>query len=194
MTVYRLIFPFLSVLGLILEGTHGHGMVTSPRSRNWFAHEEGANVPQLGLPAAEYCFHCLNANTGVCGTAGANNYDEWVDSTGRSMAWNPQDIYYGGDIINVRTTLTTNHGGHMVVKACPNGRASTQECFDDPNNRLTFVRDVLYDMPADPNYPERGYFYGWDTSEGDFWMEYKLPDGLFGDEVLIQVSILSRLL
>jgi hypothetical protein len=194
MSVDRSIFPLLCVLWSLLEGTHGHGMITSPRSRNWLAHGEGTEGVTPGVPKAEYCQHCLNQNTGVCGYAGGNNYDNWLDSAGKPMPWTPQDVYRSGDIITIKTTLTAHHGGHMEIKACPNGRASTQACLDDPNNRLTFVRDVLYNLPADPNYPERGYYGGWDTMESDFWMEYKLPDGLVGDEVLIQVRILSRVL
>ena len=75
----------------------------------------------------------------------------------------------------------------MEIRACQKGLASTQECFDTTGNELVFVRDVKFDMPADPNYPERGMYAG---GQGgglkDFEMIFKLPDGIYGDKVMLQ--------
>ena len=77
----------------------------------------------------------------------------------------------------------------MELRGCPLGRASHQECFDDANHEFIFVKDLIYDMPADDEYPERGYYYGGQTSGiREFKMEFKVPPGLVGIEVLLQVS------
>ena len=41
--------------------------MTSPRTRNQYAAEDGKDVPTAGYPPREYCTHCLNTNSGVCG-------------------------------------------------------------------------------------------------------------------------------
>jgi hypothetical protein len=182
------LLPFLvSILSTFLGVVNGHGYVSSPRSRNWIAHEDGIEGVQAGAPRREYCQHCVNRNSGVCGYSPTHDYDEWLDSENKSMPWNSQAIYSGGEIIRIRSYLTTHHGGHMVVRACPNGRESTWECFENPNHSLLFVKDLLYDMPADPIYPERAYLAGWNTQTADFEMEFKLPETLVGEEVLLQV-------
>jgi hypothetical protein len=164
----------------------GHGYQSSPRSRNWYANEEGIEGSQPGVPGREYCPHCLNTNNGVCGVSTNYDYDEWIDSQGNPMPWISQATYANGDVINVASTLRTHHGGHMEIKGCPSGRASTQECFDE--HALTFVRDLTYDMPADPAYPERGYYYGGQGGQfKDFSMAFLLPDSLVGEKVLLQV-------
>lgn len=88
-----------------------------------------------------------------------------------------------GGLVTLRVTLTAHHWGHMEVRACPNGRDSTQSCLDA--NPLEFVRDLRYSMPADPNYPERGYFK---FPGPDYEMQFRLPSNLEGSEVLLQVS------
>jgi len=169
------------------DAIEGHGYVASPRSRNWVAYEDGIEGEQAGVPRREYCSHCLNRNSGACGTSPTYNYDEWIDSMNVPMPWKSEGTYVGGSTIRVRTFLTTHHGGHMEVRACPNGRASTWDCFEDSKNRLTFVKDYLYDVPADPKYPERGYYAGYDKQIQEFDMEFKLPDALVGEKVLLQV-------
>ena len=43
--------------------------MTTPRTRNEFAAQEGVDGGgTAGLPPREYCTHCLNTNTGVCGS------------------------------------------------------------------------------------------------------------------------------
>ena len=62
---------FLAVFFLssdkIIQPTEAHGYMTSPRTRNQFAAEDGKDVPTAGYPPREYCTHCLNTNSGVCG-------------------------------------------------------------------------------------------------------------------------------
>ena len=72
------------------------------------------------------------------------------------MPWESQNTFARGEVIHVRSYLDTHHAGHMELRACPLGRASTQDCFED--YPLTFVEDTLYNMPADPAHPERGYY------------------------------------
>jgi hypothetical protein len=182
-----IILQALLVLLPLVAHVRGHGYQSSPRSRNWYANEEGIEGSQAGVPSREYCPHCLNTNNGVCGVSTNYDYDDWIDSQGNPMPWNSQGTYASGDLINVASTLRTHHNGHMEIKGCPAGRASTQECFDD--HVLTFVRDLIYDMPVDPAYPERGYYYGGQGGQfKDFLMEFLLPDSLVGEQVLLQVS------
>jgi hypothetical protein len=128
----------------------------------------------------------LNTNNGVCGVSTNYDYDDWIDSQGNPMPWISQATYASGDVIHVASTLTMHHGGHLEVKGCPAGRDTTQECFDD--HVLTFVRDLVYGMPADSAYPERGYLYGGQGSPfRDHTMEFLLPESLVGEQVLLQV-------
>lgn len=187
---------------LILRGpvyVDAHGHMTSPRSRNWFAAEEGlggyGGGGQAGIPPQESCPHCLNANEGVCGKVsnGGRSYDPFLDSTGQVMPWMSQDTFSEGAVISVKSYLDTHHNGHMTLSACPDGPASTQACFNKPENFLTFVADITpgtqFAMPADPNYPERGMYYG---GQGggikSFEMLFKLPEGvgIHGDQVMLQ--------
>jgi len=73
----------------------------------------------------------------------------------------------------------------MELRGCPNGRASTQDCFDQ--FKFEFVTDEAFGMPKDPNYPERGYYFGGQGANNlDYHMRFRVPDGLAGQEVLLQ--------
>ena len=99
--------------------------------------------------------------------------------------------FEAGETIVVDIVLTAHHGGHFELRGCPLGRASDQACFDEPGHTFMFVKDVLHDMPADPNYPERGYCKGGQASSiKDFSMEFKIPKGLVGEQVLLQVRLM----
>ena len=179
---------YLLLLALWNARVHGHGHMTTPRSLNWFAAEDGANGATAGVPPTEYCPHCLNNNNGNCGVSPSFDYDVWNDSAGNPMPWISQEVYTEGQIIVVKSYLDTHHNGHMEIVACNDGPTSSESCFDDiTNNALIFVRDVLFDMPADPAYPHRGYYAG---GQGggikSFEMEFRLPDGIVGDQVLLQ--------
>lgn len=160
-----------------------HGFLKTPRSRNYYAHVEGADWGALpGQPPKEYCPHCLNFKSmnEICGTGQAQNYDLWTDITGNPMPWMSQGIYTEGQEIIIEAVLTTNHAGHFDVFACPDGDASTQDCF--LNNPLTFVQDVLHGGPVDDHYPERAYV----APVTDFKFIYRLPVGLHGSKVMLQ--------
>lgn len=176
-----------------LIGTaHGHGYMFEPPTRNYDAWLNGMDSgSQEGVPPREYCTHCLNTKGpgSVCGTSeNGINYDVWLDSLGDPMPWNSNGRVYGeGATITISSFLVAHHTGHMEVKACPMGSASTQECFDEPGHILEFVEDLAYDMPKDENYPERGYYYGsQEFNNNAFSMQFKLPEGLVGEEVLLQ--------
>ena len=103
------------------------------------------------------------------------------------MPWVSVAEYKAGQIIDVTSYLDTHHNGHMEIRACPDGEASTLECFNKPGNALTFVEDVMWGMPADPSYPERGMYYGGQGgSVKDFHMRFKLPDHIVGNQVMLQ--------
>lgn len=99
------------------------------------------------------------------------------------MPWISQETYTEGQEIIVRSTFTAHHYGHITLSACTLGRGSSQSCFDQPENFLTFVRDNLYDMPLDVDNPKRGYLK---RGPMDFEFVFKLPEGVYGDNVLIQ--------
>ena len=94
----------------------GHGYLYSPRSRNWVAYEDGTDSwsgGSAGVPLREYCFHCLNSKAAdeICGIGNAGSYDDWLDIQGNPMPWTSQATYVEGEIITVKSLLTTNHGG-----------------------------------------------------------------------------------
>jgi hypothetical protein len=51
-------------------GVSGHGYMFQPSSRNYYSNINGKDYGlESGVPIPrEYCYHCLNTNTGVCGT------------------------------------------------------------------------------------------------------------------------------
>ena len=109
------------------------------------------------------------------------------------MPFTPQETYVEGDIIMVKSYLDTHHNGHMELKACNKGPANCkQEDFDAPGNQLIFIEDTVFQgnhmkMPADPNYPGRGMYGGGQGGQTKtFVFKYKLPTGLYGDQVLLQ--------
>ena len=108
------------------------------------------------------------------------------------MTWNSQGFFTQGEVIIVKSYLDTHHNGHLELRACPNGENPSQECFDKPGHELTFVKDILYGMPKDFAYPERGYYAG---GQGgglkEFEMEFKLPDTVYGDEVMLQYKYIT---
>mmetsp|Transcript_14747 Transcript_14747/g.41093 ORF Transcript_14747/g.41093 Transcript_14747/m.41093 type:complete len:781 (+) Transcript_14747:454-2796(+) len=110
-----------------------------------------------------------------------NDYDAWLDTQGNPMPWISQAVYSPGDIIQIDTYLTAHHKGYLEVKACPFGRGSTQQCFD--SHPLMFVKDLLYDMPKDEAFPNRGYLHG---LEQRLSMQFRLPLNLAGEQVLLQ--------
>jgi hypothetical protein len=142
------VFALTTAITLFLSftpyGVNGHGHLITPRSRNWYANQEGTSDPagMAGVPPKENCPHCLNGNTGVCGKPNANthNYDNYIDSLGNPMPWISQEVYTAGQEIVVKSYLDTHHNGHMIIKACPMGNDSVQSCFDTVGNELTFVK------------------------------------------------------
>lgn len=196
MKIVSIVFAEVALSMMVALGpasvVRGHGYLSSPRSRNWYAHLDGVSYGSVsGFPPAEYCPHCLNTNAGVCGKSNEHDYDVWNDSAGNPMPWVVQATYAAGDVVRIETVLTAHHKGHMEIRGCPLGRDSTWECFEEPGHALLFVRDVAFDMPADPMYPERGYYHGSQSTEYgvdfDYYdMEYKIPETLHGTTVLLQ--------
>jgi hypothetical protein len=162
-----------------------HGYLYSPRSRNFVAHEEGLDWGATeGVPMKEYCHHCLNTklSTEVCGRSGERSYDLNLDSTGKPMPWNSQATYVQGDIITVKSYLSTHHYGHMELRLCPDGENPTVECFN--NHVAEFVNDPQFGAPKDPNYVHYGHYA--DRTHYDYEMKFKLPDDVVGQKVLMQ--------
>jgi len=99
------------------------------------------------------------------------------------VPWKPESSYVAGSTIRIRTKITAHHYGHMELRGCAT-EPYTQACFDA--NPFLLVKDLsLYSMPADPAYPERGYYAG--AAFGpDYVMEFKVPEQLVGSRVLLQ--------
>ena len=110
------VFPtvfFMMTMGL--SYVSGHGQLISPRSRNWFAFEEGVDGAAVaGKPRTDYCYHCLNVNNGVCGVSTNYDYDLWLDSVGEPMEWNSQAVYLHEQEIEVVSRLETHHNGKFA--------------------------------------------------------------------------------
>jgi hypothetical protein len=186
-------FPFLQFNIPMYSPTFNR---QTPRSRNVVANRRASECNQSnqsGCPVPEYCPHCLNTNLGVCGKFGSNSYETstWRDTRSNLMPFDPQEVYVEGDIITVKSYLDTHHNGHMELKACNKGAAlCKQEDFD--LNELIFIEDMVFEqnhvkMPADPNYPGRGMYAGGQNGVTKWFLfKYKLPMGIYGDEVLLQ--------
>lgn len=105
----------LSRLGLLvlsfITSVDAHGMVTSPRSRQWVAYEDGIEGSQANKPPREYCYQCANRNSGVCGNTPSYNYDDWLDSTGHPMPWQSQATV---SILNTFVRMAT-HPTHPSI-------------------------------------------------------------------------------
>lgn len=114
-------------------------------------------------PKKEDCPSCLNRKpaSGLCGMVNGRNYDEPKDTLGRPMEFQPQATYTEGEVIEIETIFTANHGGHYYYYACPNGENPSQACFDA--NPLEMIQDVSVEKygsgtqngPKDVNYPYR---------------------------------------
>jgi len=137
------------------------------------------------------------------------NYDTPKNVNNDPMSTNLQGIYRQGDVIDIEVLVTTHHKGHFEFAICPiNGGDSddnmpmevpTAECFK--NNKLQFISDELYGAPPDPSYPERAYIapasiVTWTNGEENgeqqpvtgapYKMKFKLPEGIYGETVLLQ--------
>jgi hypothetical protein len=165
----------------------GHAAMTEPMSRNYFANIEGTWGSVEGVPPQYPEYTSVNQNRagGVCGFdqngRASGEMDLWLDSTGIPMPWESKATYNADAVIPVNTVFSAHHYGHITVSGCPMGRASTQACFDA--FPLEFVQDNLTQMPPDPQHKDRGMMHALDM---ELSMNFKLPPGLAGEEVLLQ--------
>ena len=91
--------------------------------------------------------------------------------------------------------MTTAHHGHAEASVCCEAEP-TADCLDA--HPLAFVKDNLYDAPADPAFPGRGYLapveawggtipVNYTSGEGQpFSMDFRLPADVEGDRCLLQ--------
>jgi hypothetical protein len=173
---------FFALLTASQSSVDAHAFMTEPASRNQVATTNGTwQSGKAGVPPTETTPQGLNSNTNVCGKQGGTDYDLWLDAAGSPMQWRSQTTYSKGQDIEVDVHVTAHHYGHFELKACPMGRASTQDCFDA--NPLMFVEDTKYGMPKDDLRPERAMLWG----DGvNLAYKFKLPDNIVGTEVLLQ--------
>jgi len=173
---------FLLFTSSFFNVAEGHGYLESPRSRNWYARQEGGKGL---LPAENNHMSILRKPSNkVCGFTPAINYDDYRDKRGNPMPWLPQGEYTEGQEIDIVVHLTRTHLGHFEFYVCPDGNDSTQECM--MRNPLTMVRDLKFDGPRDANYPERGYLGESVGMSETYIFKYRLPNGVSGDKVMLQ--------
>jgi len=168
--------------------------MSSPRSRNYYAYVQtklsqtassSTAVTSSTTPEFEDCPHCLNLG-GTIARCGYNrkNYDEPKARDGERMPFVSQATYVEGREIDIETIITAYHKGHFEFKICvlsaPN-EVPSQECFD--KHPLMFVKDLLYKAGKDSVYPNRAYLA---ADRKRFVHRMKLPDGVFGKNVLLQ--------
>lgn len=186
--VSKAIIAFVALVMCTLPTlTEGHGHLTSPRSRNYEASQDGSwSRAPPGVPRKENCPHCLNTKRSneVCGTSSSSryNYDDWRDTRGNPIPWKPEATYVEGSEIIIESYISTNHAGHIDVFLCPDGARSTQNCF--LSNPATMVQDLMDGGPNDPAWPGRGYLGL--RSRRMFRFKYRLPMGVKGDQVMLQ--------
>ncbi len=177
---------FIALASSTVDYAYGHGYLSSPRSRVFYAHQEGVEGSVAGVPKREWFHRSIlrKAANQVCGTTPTQNYDDYRDSTGRPMPWIPQGVYSEGQEIDIEVHLTQSHWGHIELYACPDGNASTQECLI--RNPLTMVKDLTYGGPRDSTYPQRGYVGIPEGGNGTLRFRYRLPRGVKGNQVMLQ--------
>ena len=199
-----MIFPTISISIItanllatsLAPGADAHGYLLTPRSRNYRAHVDGKwSGGTASTPAVESEPQSLNigGSEASCGIVGGRNYDYPRNALNGNLVEVAQECYEEGAIISIESVLTAHHMGHFEVKACPitTGEVATQECFNA--NPLTFVSDNFYNAPVDPLYPGRAYIprseYSTQKSSSNAYLfrhQFKLPDGLKGELVLLQ--------
>jgi len=159
----------------------------SPRSLNWMAFEDGLTWgSEEGVPAKEYCYHCLNmkASNEICGRSGNQNYDNFLDSQNQPMPWRSEETYEEGQIITVKSHMSTHHRGHIELRICPTGDSASLACLDNPKYMVEFVDDPMHGAPVDSANLRAGHLA--ERSKIDYEMRFKLPMGVTGEKVLMQ--------
>lgn len=205
LTLQQILQPWLRIKTFqILPIAEAHGYVSSPRSRNFVAHEDGQwwvdedIFATQAIPQPETCPHCLNwgGTLARCGmTSELRNYDTpflsnndgYGGTDGERMPFIPQATYVEGDFIDIETTVTTYHKGHFLFKLCPLNdplEIPTQECFDE--HPLLYVKDLLNGAERDDYYPYRAYLGGSQLTSVDD------PDSQYSPSELYEGTFLHR--
>ena len=128
------------------------------------------------------------------------NYDYPKNYNGGPFQQGIETTYQEGEEIIFDAVLTAHHMGHFTFKACPiqPGEVPSQSCFDA--HPLEFVQDLRYNAPKDDAFPGRAYIAPIGMRQIDdsgpisgmvFTYKFKLPDGVYGDNVLIQWHYLT---
>lgn len=156
---------------LLPTEVQGHACLTEPRSRQWYAFQDGGRQfwgdSAIGLPeqkSGPFGYQAGGYDYGPCGRKRANDLSSdyttnYVDAFGGEVNWVSQAIYDEGQVIDIEVTVTANHKGHFEFYLCTDVDNPTQECFDE--NPLEFVSDEYNGGTVDPDYPFRGYMVSW---------------------------------
>ena len=114
----------------------------------------------------------------------------WRSQNGLASGY--EENYVEGGAITIQSYLDTHHNGHMEARVCVvSGANSCTTPADFAGNELVFELDLALGghppMPKDLKYPERGmYAGGQGGSIKEFAFRYKLPMGIYGENVLFQ--------
>jgi hypothetical protein len=73
------------------------------------------------------------------------------------------------------------------MRACPDGENPTQACLE--SHILSFVDDPKYGSPPNPTYNYYGHYQ--DLNKVDYEMHFQLPDGLYGEKVMLQYKYVT---
>lgn len=160
-------FSLLLATLLLPTEIQGHACLSEPRSRQWYAYQDGGRAWQgesvRGLPKKDYGpfgFQAGGYDYGPCGRKRADTpQDDYTtnyrDAFDGPVQWVSQAVYDEGQVIDIEVTVTANHKGHFEFYLCTDVDNPTQECFDQ--NPLEFVSDEYNGATIDPDYPNRGY-------------------------------------
>ena len=96
-----------------------HGYLSSPRSRNFVAYEDGkwfGGNSSTPFPEPEPQSANMGGVRAVCGIiAGTRNYDIPSNVYGTPLVGiKPQALYQCGQVIDLSVVLTAHHKGHFV--------------------------------------------------------------------------------
>ena len=143
----------------------GHGFMSEPASRNWYAATAGQYSCSSNcdnIPKKEDTPQGLNRNDNFqCGKIdGGNNYAYPQNYLNQPLPWHTQTTYNPGQLIDVTVVLTAHHKGYFEFSACPLSStnppsSSSTNCFQQ--YPLEFDVDYLYGAKKDTNYPTRAY-------------------------------------
>ncbi len=116
-----------------------HGNLIEPKPRNLQVMDK-SNEEKLTINNCPWCgngnfAHKQGRATGICGDPFENTSSDLSKKFMEVAA-----TYEEGQEINIKLTITTNHGGRMAIRVCPNSwEQATADCFAKKEHHLRRV-------------------------------------------------------